>query len=303
MEGMIKKPIIILGIGRSGSKLVQNILNKNNKVYICPEMNFYSPYKTNIFKVIQNIKKDKDYSINLIKKVFKIKGKTSSFIKTLDTESLEGKILKTNPDAKYFFSILVREKAKIENPDATLIGAKFPFHFSFSSKFIKWYPNSKFIYLYRDPRAVLASELIMKSKISISSDFPISPINLINRIQINIYVFLQYFTYYRHLKALLNNDRWKNSKLLKFEKLILNTDNTIHEMSEFCKIEYIAEMKEIAVYGSSFHKKSKGFDKNTLNKWEDKLLLLEKILFKRVNRRFEKLFDQYNLDLPYSSTQ
>lgn len=300
---VIKSPIIILGVGRSGSKLVQNILNKNNEVYICPEMNFYSPYKKGIFSEIQNIKKDGNYSINLVKKVSKIKGKTSTFIEPMDIPLLTDKIEKGNFSPKIFFSLLVTEKANMIKPSATILGAKFPFHFSFSGKFKKWYPNTKYIYLFRDPRAVLASELIMKSKTSKSSKFPTSRMPVINRLQINIYVLVQYLAYYTHLKALLKNNKWKDSILIKFENLILDTENTIHGISNFCEIEYTDEMKDIVVYGSSFHKKQKGFNKKTLYKWEEKLTNIEKYTFKKVNSLFDKFFKRHGLDFSIFKTK
>ena len=33
------------------SKLIQNVLNRHDNVYICPEMNFYSPYKNGIYNL------------------------------------------------------------------------------------------------------------------------------------------------------------------------------------------------------------------------------------------------------------
>lgn len=158
----MKNPIIILGPGRSGSKLVQNILNNDDKIFIAPEMNFYSRFKPSILTLFRKYQKQEepfDFSSFYKELNNKNYGKAYSFIKDFDIKSLEKNLQKTNISEKVLFESFLFERKKVTKPNAIHIGAKFPFHFSFIDKFIDWYPNCRIVFLVRDPRAVLASEI------------------------------------------------------------------------------------------------------------------------------------------------
>lgn len=250
---------IILGLSRSGSKMLKQILDNHPDLYTTPELGFYSPYGRSIYKELKENGLDGNTN-----KLRRISPKFTQFVSDIDYNDC----LKHN-DLKSLYECLIFKKTEANKPDARIIGSKFPFHFSFLSIFKSWYSNGKVIFLVRDPRAICASEIIMKTKIKGTSKFPLLRSNFFNRKSILFYVLVQTIWYSKFLKKYESHT---NFKVLKYENLLDNSGNEVNFVCQFLNVEYQSSMLEIKVKGSSYSRDSKsGISQASKDKWRKNL--------------------------------
>lgn len=278
-------PVLILGLGRSGSKLVRQILNHNDEVYIGPELNLYSVCKDSLLKHIHEIGDLKeDVNIEeILELVYSQKiQKTHSFTEPIPREQLRSLLLKGERTPKGVFDSLIRGRAEVKKRNARVVGVKFPFHFSFTKNVLEWYPEAKIIFLLRDPRAILASELKKKAEgRSVSTSFPKFRSAMVLKAAVLLYVLISVYWYSRVIGRYRN---MRNVYLLKYENLILEPEGAIRDLCDFLDIAYDEEMKNVSLRDSSFDRKqSDGFRVEPLKKWEQELgrgqkLLLQSLL-------------------------
>jgi hypothetical protein len=156
--------VFIMGGSRTGSTLTEQLLNNYTDVGIIPEMQLYWPRV--IRKDFASILKEElgiltpdniDQLIDLMysQKFF------GTFWETIekydiDRSKLREKIVNSDMSIKSilnaFISILT------ERYDKKIGGAKFPVHFAYIDKLLKWYPDCKIIHTIRDPRAIYLSQ-------------------------------------------------------------------------------------------------------------------------------------------------
>ena len=133
-------PIFIVGVPRSGTTLVSNLLNASNEIYIGPETHFF--YLKNYLNNFKNFKKNYlNESTNMYLKYFEIKDDEINY---LNSNSSDFKSL--------FYNI-----SNLRKSNSITWGEKTPIHFMFIRDIIKYYPNSYFINVIRDPRDTIIS--------------------------------------------------------------------------------------------------------------------------------------------------
>ena len=262
--------MFILGPGRTGSKLIMNILNKHPDIYITPEIRFLEFWKPSVFDKIK-IYKDKNnkYSSQVIDELFFQKTtpfhKFHEITKNLDKDIIFKKFLKSDKYTKDILTIFLRENSLINNKN--IWGAKFPVHYSYLPTLIKWFPNAKFIFLTRDPIAILKSELRMKSRKKRSGNFPKLKNQYFYELSVLFYVVIQWnWSLYIFQKY-----KEKNIILLKFENLIMDPPKTIDIICKFLNINFANEMLDVKEYDSSFGGKNIGFNKKSINQADSNL--------------------------------
>lgn len=277
----MKYSFTILGLSRSGSKMTKQILDNHIRVYTVPELGFYNPYSKSVYKYLSNTDQP------TLKDLKKISPKFIQFTEELnEVDTILGK-----KELKTIFEELVFQKTNINKSEAEIVGAKFPFHFSFLSKFKKWYPQSKTIFLVRDPRAICSSEIIMKTKIKGSSKFPILKSDFVNRKTIMLYVLIQTIWYSKILKKHADSDK---AIVIKYENLLSNSENEIKRLCNFLDIEYSNTLSEIKVKGSSYNREqTKGISSDSVEKWKRNLKADEKFLIKLFKPFYSKVYNDY----------
>jgi len=275
MEG----PIFIIGCGRTGSNLLEQILNNHSKIKLVPEMHFMTFWKKGLtdrldkigtFKKDKNLKKAIDlmYSGKLI-------GDYWSKI-DIDKKELYEKFSSSDRSYRALMEIIMKEHAKINGK--THYGAKFPVHFSYLPTLFEWFPNAKAIHMIRDPRAIFASELKKDEKPS----FPLKEKNPLYGYGILLYVLFQWkwavSSHGRYKKKYLDKYR-----ICKFEDLILEPENTIEDICNFLEVDFESEVLDVVMRGSSFEdSKDEGFKKEPLYRWEKTVSPFKKKIIKLV---------------------
>ena len=298
------KHLFIFGMYRSGTTTLSKTIDCIDKVVVKNDAFFFW------FKSIRNllIKKKKIFKnslfnhylfnekqIQLFNKLQKIDikkiiSKKKIFVKNvlINTRkyqpSLEKKILQNKGKTYYnFLKIFLNEIAK-EKKNVQYSGIKEVWLTEFYPILKKNYKNSKFIFLIRDPRAIIASSLFNKN-----SNYDIS--FLVNQWRKIATLSKMYF----------EKDK-KNILLIKYEDFIMNFDKEIKRIEFFLNIKstpvkkIIYELQNIKKWKQnttfSYKNKNKYLNKKSINYWKkklktDQIKLIEFVLYEEMKMFIE----------------
>lgn len=129
--------IFIVGVGRSGTSLLQCMLNAHKEIAFLPETHFVRRYlhlKKNIENITSDVRNDADLR------------KSGLDINKLVTNSLT---------AKDLYEGILKSYGKQKKKQ--FIGDKDPKNIEYLKTLVRYFPESFIIHIYRDPRAVIAS--------------------------------------------------------------------------------------------------------------------------------------------------
>ena len=273
--------VFIIGVSRTGSKIYMNVLNQNSDINLLTELNFFAPrwvrkdFRYYVKKYLGDINSKTDV-LKLIDLMYSgiingtfwtieswdISGVQNSII-GINKEKLTKEILNSNMTYKEIFSILIKEHTIARNKKRG--GAKFPVDISYLSTLMEWFPDSQFVHIIRDPRAIYSSMILkdLKNAPNLSK----SKKNII-RITRLFYLWLQY------KQAIKMHKKYKdmnNYYLSRFEDIVLQPETYLKQLCDFLKIDYKKEMLLPSVVDSSYKESQKkmGFDKITLSRWKN----------------------------------
>lgn len=205
----MKSPIFIVGIGRSGTSLLQSMLNAHPDVCFIPETQFLRKY------VFTNQKwTSKDEIIELL-----------SSDENLSRTGLDVSELITISDS-FFDAYQNMLKTYLSTKDKKIIGDKDPRNIDFLTKIHHHYPSAKVIHLVRDPRDVVLS----RTKAAWSQHWPF---------------FLHVFLYNAQILrgAKLGKKLFKQNYIeLKYEDLIQDAENSLKKTMKHLELEYHEDM-------------------------------------------------------------
>ncbi len=287
MDVYFNKMFFLTGLPRSGSKLIENILRK------CPSIDYKSIDESYYFgrficgPVSKNIKKIGNMSldVNIYKLVdyFSSNKLHGNFWKNLEVsirqkgkEKLLDKLLNSDRSERGIYQALIQFQISIERD--TIIGDKSGPHVFHIPEILKLFPEAKIIHHYRDPRAILVSELSRSKK----SFLPLPKFLLKSKRIYSIIKTLHILITWIIVSKLhyIYEKRYQHSYLrILFEDLVLYPEPNIKNMCKFLEIEYHPNMLTPEQWGSSFvNDNSDGFDIYTLTRWQSKLKTWMKLL-------------------------
>ncbi len=271
----MRNRIFILGVGRTGSQMMMNVLNKHSKIFIDNEINFLLRFKRDIVSEVKKIGdlKNDDNVLRLVNILYSDKIRRDyPIMGKIPKEEFKEKFLSSDRSLKSLFALIIDLKADLENKEIS--GAKFPVHFSYLTLLHSWFPEAKIIFLTRDPRAIYASELEMKKRRTYESQFPIRDKSPFYRLAVMSYVIVQWIwaqrIYFKYRKKY-------NLYLSKYEEFVQHPEVSIKKICNYIGVDYEPSMLDIMVQDSSHEKeKKKGINTSTIDKWKHKLNKFEK---------------------------
>lgn len=255
------KAVFIVGCSRTGSKIFMNVLS-HTPIDMTPELHFINPkwlHRDFIRDTQRNVgylqnDKDVDYLMDLIYS----KMLYGSFWKHVDLDriNLKQRIMSSNRSFKDIFESILLEHAYSRGKE--ICGAKFPVHVSFVPILLRWFPKCKIIHIFRDPRAIFASQLIKhsrKSKVKRALFyFPMLAHTIIQ--------FKSSFRVYNCHRNL------NNYYLARYEDIVTRPRKSIKSLCNFLKVPYSENMLNIPLRDSSFGYQGNGISKLSLDKWK-----------------------------------
>ncbi|MFW6224938.1 MAG: sulfotransferase family protein [Bacteroidota bacterium] len=266
--------VFILGRGRSGTSLLQTILNAHPHVSVAPEAQFilylYRKYK----------------HCNWTEKTIKQFASDIWLEQRLQNWNLDKDILhhtllsnlNSNPTYSDLCSLVYYSYALTQKKDKiSVIGDKNPHYALFGDLLAHIFPKAKFIFMIRDPR-----DTVLSYK---NVDFDANnPAVLAHRW--NIYN-----------KAILKAYKKYSEQFifLKFEDLLENPEKQLKRISDFLLFDYDPKMlqfyKKDQEWNTEFRKNlSKPLDKNNMYKWKNKMPVQEQKIVGFICRKLLKQF-------------
>ena len=272
--------IFIIGVGRSGTSLLQSILNSHSKISFLPETQFLRNYvfkknvsinKSNYKEIISQLEKDPRFSrLNICPKIVIEKSKN---------------MIDVYRNITNFY---------LKNKNKEIIGDKDPKIIENIEVLNYFFPNSKIIHIIRDPRDVVLS----RTKAKWSKKYPYFMHSIIYYLQMTL-----------GRKMLYKYFNKNNFYELKYEDLIKDPNYELKKICNFLEVEYENNIlnyhnssKEL-VSKDEFEWKKETFkpvDNKNSNKWKKefnffKILIIESICYSHIKENF---YNENNKLLP-----
>lgn len=270
------KQIFIAGPSRTGSKFYMQLLNSHNRIYISPELIFRHPVKKDLYKLVAQKIKENASIEEISNIVFNFKERLP-YVRTIESIGLpllKSELSKLEKATPYgVFDTIIKLAAKVRNKE--LYGAKFALHFSYTNELMEKYPESKILYLIRDPRAIFISDFKKKKKESAGNyyRFPIKG-NLL-RIVLFFYIIREWRWSIKTYETCLQANNNQRIKILPYENIIENQSKVIEDVSDFLNISSDKlNATAVKIVDSSYQS---GISKD---RWKSEIFNVESFLFK-----------------------
>lgn len=148
------RPVFIVGVGRSGTSLLQSMLDAHSKITFLPETHFYRNYVSAKKKRAQLEQAGAENFKNLLASDEDFKRVNISTDKLLENY-LSGEE-EFNLEEVYRTML---EQYLLEHPETHFVGDKDPRNIDYLESLYKSFPDAKVLHIVRDPRDVLSSRM------------------------------------------------------------------------------------------------------------------------------------------------
>jgi hypothetical protein len=279
--------IFIVGLPRTGTKLMQNTLEnaQDVKCIISPE-NFFlgrviRPGVRRKMRKIGDMSDDANVR-RLVDCMYagKFSGEYWWRLRDgrlgVDRETMLQKILDTDRSDREIYAVLLRVHAELAGN--TVLGDKSGPHLYRVPTLLEWFPDAKIIHTFRDPRAILASEYTRRYRLISKrfirkrpTTFPYKLVDPFLTLTTVGYITVAWLYAARlHFKY---RKRYPNNYYLsKFEDLVSEPERSVRQLCEFLDLQFHSGMLNPGKVDSSFGPRGgTGFDKQALDRWKDHL--------------------------------
>ncbi len=148
---MCPQKLFIVGVGRSGTTLLQSMLNSHPEICFTPETHFFKRY------IAPNISKNKGISKQKLQTLLKEDTYFSRLNVSIDEHLERFSSIIYNKDLVELFEGILNQYA--EQRGKTFVGDKDPMNSNFVNQINHCFPKSYLIHIIRDPRDVLLSRI------------------------------------------------------------------------------------------------------------------------------------------------
>ena len=283
--------LFIIGFSRTGSTLLQRVLNNHSDVYLLPELHFLWPKSIHgdfVSLVRQRIgerisEENVDQLIDLMYSREMRRGVWRRFeTQNLDRKILRRKLLNSDRSIRGIFDALMQTTRLVYKRKIT--GAKFPVHYSYVDTLLSWYPQCKIIHTVRDPRAIFTSQYYKHLRIA----------NGKGKYSIGMTQFIHVNKSIRGVRKM--HDRLKvidNYYVVRYEDMVTTPEKTLKHMCRYLDIGFQTQMLETEMVVNtslSERKKVKGIKRTSIDGWKQKLPRSLSILLFQLNKVFMESF-------------
>lgn len=269
--------IFIVGLPRTGTKLIQNILRNSKGInyetsgetfflghFIRPGVR-HKIQRIGDMSQDQNVRRLVDYLYsgkpdgNLWKR---LKNGSSN----ADKEKLLRQLLASERRDRDIYRIILQ--MHVTSSENTVLGDKTPANLYHVPLLLRWFPRAKIIHTFRDPRAILASEWRKRMRTNLTT-FPqkflrpfYSCLIVLHVTVTWLYAVRLHYKYEQHYPG--------NYYLSKFEDLVADPEQSVRALCAFLGLEFDPAMLIPPHVGSSYSPQAEpGFDLRALSRWQD----------------------------------
>ena len=302
--------IFIVGVSRSGTTLMWNILNASDKIAIAWENNFFGHIigsegarhrfrKFGDLSVDNNVRRLVDYIYSdQFKKSSRYRNVSRHWrwiVEKVKKEDFLQRILNSDRSERALFVVMMQVFAAHENKP--IIGEKTPVHFRYVPEILRWFPNGRIVHMIRDPRAIFVSELRRRRKTSTSL------YNQLRRFEFLYKLFILLQTTILWFESVYRCSKYKkiypdNYYALRFEDLVRDPENYINQVCSFLGVDFQNKMLEQSVPRNpmlaGFLAGQEGFDAQAADRWRHHI-------DRWINSWFSLCFRKYLKELGYTN--
>jgi hypothetical protein len=275
--------IFIVGVSRSGTTLMRQVLNCSDQIAICEENHFLghlipsqgARHKFRKFGDLaddDNVRKLVDYiysgEFDKDSRKFRILSYHWRWIlKRVDKEDLLQRILDSDRSERALFTVMMQVLA--DRWGRPIAGEKTPAHIRYVPTLMEWFPNGKIIHMLRDPRAIFVSELRRRKSLAITI-----PYKHLKRVDFLFELFIVLQTTLAWFESILRYHKYRelypnNYYLLRFEDLVNDPEKHIRRVCDFLEVDFQKKMLDQVVVSRGFRLGQAGFDAQAATRWKE----------------------------------
>ena len=273
--------IFIVGLSRSGTTLMRNILNQSDWIAISRENHFLG-HLVGAEGMRQKFRKFGDLSNDqnvhkLVDHLYSGGSERSSWFRRasshwrwitrrVDRNEFAQKLLETDRSERAFFILLMQLFA--DKKGKPIMGEKTPAHFRYVETLLNWFPEAKIIHMMRDPRGIFISE--WRRRQTEAQSFPYQQLKRLPFLM-KLVILLQTTITWREgaRRCRENQQKYPNNYYTQsFENLVSNPEMQIKELCAYIGVPFQPAMLEQTVVSMGFQEKQTGFDSGAANRWK-----------------------------------
>lgn len=275
-----KRAIFIVGVSRSGTTLMRNILNESSQVAISRENHFlghligaagmrHTLKRFGDLKIDSNVCKMVDYIYSgEMEKTGKLRRASAHWrwiTRRVPKEVFLNKILQTSRTENDLFTVMMECFA--ERKGKPIMGEKTPAHLRYVPLLLEWFPNAKIIHMVRDPRGIYVSEF--RRRLKEATSFPYRQLVRIPFL-LKLYILGQItfswgesYRCYREFRRRFPERYYP----MRFEDLVSHPHEEIPHLCRFLDIPFENQMLDQTVVSMGYQQGQQGFDSQAASRW------------------------------------
>ncbi|HSL47025.1 MAG TPA: sulfotransferase [Anaerolineales bacterium] len=271
--------VFIVGMDRTGSTLTRDILNRSDGMGLAGEAQYFRrrPHWSllpdhghrGLFNKIGDLSTDEG-ATKVIDHLFGDPQGFSGFwhfsMRGFNREELLGRLLKTDCRERALLDLALESHAR----GKPIRGEKTPANIFFVPTLMEWFPNTKIIQTFRDPRAIYSSRENKKERHALPRfNQMIRRTGIIFELYASSRVILDWrrsIRFHRQYQSKYPGRYY----LSKYEDLVCNPENAIRNLCTFLEVEFRNEMLHQPVVNSSFVPRGSSqprFDTSAVDRW------------------------------------
>jgi len=273
--------IFIVGLSRSGTTLMRNILNQSDWIAISHENHFLG-HLIGAEGMRQKFRKFGDLSNDqnvhkLVDHLYSGGSERSSWLRRasshwrwitrrIDRQVFLQKLLETDRSERAFFVLLMQLFA--DKKGKPIMGEKTPAHLRYAETLLSWFPEAKIIHMMRDPRGIFVSEWHRRQKEAQS--FPYRQLKQLPSLM-KLFILLQTTVTWREGARRCQENQHKyahNYYAQRFEDLVGDPETQVKELCAFIEVPFQSSMLKQTVVSMGFQEKQTGFDAGAADRWK-----------------------------------
>ncbi|MFW6272571.1 MAG: sulfotransferase family protein [bacterium] len=276
--------IFIISQHRTGSTLLKNILNAHSQITMAfDEMNFFEPFRNN---TLDKYFKKFDISVDEFVELINQKKIYGTFWKEFEKSgiTLDELMQELNKEEGISLKFVLKSILSLlkQKNNTTFAGVKYPIHFRKLNYLIKSFPNSKIIFLTRNPKAIIASKVndpaTKKRKRHLK--FVSSLFHYFTLLYFSIEFNYSVKTYYKYKNNLYP---------VMYEDIVTNREETIENICSYCSIGYEGSMLKATGKKSSYNNiNSDMMHQASIEKYKEVLSLFDRKLIDLLTGHYYK---------------
>lgn len=307
---MDNQTLFIVGCARTGSSLLRQILNKHERLCLAAETHFLRRWSSvgrekqllefgdlsdeaNVGRLVDCLYSAKRMPNNGYWKWLK---------NTVDPQIFKRRILDTDRSDQAIFTTMLElfaESKKGAYNSELILGEKTPTHLYYVPTLFEWFPKTKIIHTFRDPRGIFVSTVkrMHTHEWGLKRRYPQIPDGLLKPLispVTTLYTTMNWFDAVR-LHSLYQQRYGARYLLIRFEDLIGDPTRTVQQICDFLGVRFDPGMvEEVAVMSSSHHAQNRGpsgFDKQNISRWQAHIDPFNRAWFSLLGRKHLKTFE------------